>query len=322
MKIGLTGDVMIGRLVNENLDRVSETFLWGDMLPFLRGCDLNLINLEAALTTSDQIAQKVFNFKADPHKVKTLVEGSIDVVNLANNHTLDYSEEGLLETLSVLDKVGIAYVGAGKNIDEARGSVILSKKGVRVGILGYTDNEPSWEATDHDPGTRYISITEAGLETVKQDVGTLRDQVDILIVTIHWGPNMRERPPPHFISFAHQLIDCGVDLFHGHSAHIFQGVETYKGKYILYDTGDFVDDYFVDPILRNDRSFFFIATVEKKEVVELRLIPTLIKQFQVNCAKGIDAEETIRRMHQLSSEFGTRFSLDNGELVVNKPLAS
>jgi len=144
----------------------------------------------------------------------------------------------------------------------------------------------------------------------------LRPQVDLLILSIHWGPNMEERPTPNFKDFAHQLIEIGVDIIHGHSAHLFQGIEVYKKKIILYDTGDFIDDYYVDPYLRNDRSFFFIVEADKQELCKLRLIPALISNFQVNKAEGKDAEETLNRMQQLSKELNTTLSIENNELVL------
>src|SRR5262245_12899100 len=100
--IGLAGDVMIGRLVNEALEHLPPRYIWGDMIPTLQATDLNLINLEAALTHENRPVPKVFNFKADPQKVRVLTEGKIDLVNLANNHILDYGEAGLLETLATL----------------------------------------------------------------------------------------------------------------------------------------------------------------------------------------------------------------------------
>src|SRR5262245_51611524 len=93
--IGLTGDVMMGRLVNEYLDEAPLQSIWGNLLSELLQTDLNLINLEAALTKSEKEVLKVFNFKADPYKVQGLKEARIDVVNIANNHILDYSEEGM-----------------------------------------------------------------------------------------------------------------------------------------------------------------------------------------------------------------------------------
>src|SRR5438105_1774065 len=141
ISIGLTGDVMIGRLVNELLDEVSPHYIWGNMLPYLESSDSNLINLEAALTRSEQKVPKVFNFKADPEKVEVLTQGSIQVSNLANNHILDYSVEGLRETLATLKKAKIQHVGAGYSAAEASAPVIITCQGIKIGILGCTDNE-------------------------------------------------------------------------------------------------------------------------------------------------------------------------------------
>lgn len=315
--IGFAGDVMIGRLVNEHLYEVPAAYIWGDVLSLLRVNDLNIINLEAALTKSTKRVPKVFNFKADPKHVQTLIEGTIGLVNLANNHVLDFSKDGLIETLETLGKSHIPYVGAGKNANEAADPVILTIGGIRIGILGCTDNEPTWAATEESCGTRYVEIGNLeDLESLKNDIAKVRKQVKVLILSIHWGPNMKERPSKDFIDFAHQLIDCGVDILHGHSAHIFQGVEVYKGKLILYDTGDFVDDYYVDPQLRNDRSFLFLVDLDQNgHLLALRLIPVFISNFQVNLATGKNASESLTRMQSLSKELHTVFVAENGGLV-------
>ncbi|NGX58597.1 MAG: putative polyglutamine synthesis accessory protein [Chlamydiae bacterium] len=313
MIIGFMGDVMIGRLVNQNLEQVESTYLWGDALPEILQTDLTIANLEAALTHSTQRVEKVFNFKSHPKNVQTLLDAEIDVVNLANNHVLDYSEEGLLETLNTLDKAGIQHVGAGRTLNEASASLIISIQDLNIGILGFTDNEPTWEATPDSPGTRYVDVGD--LEKVKEDITTLRQQVDILIVSYHWGPNMIQRPERSFVRFAHELVELGVDIFHGHSAHIFQGIEYFDRKLIMYDTGDFVDDYYVDPFLRNDRSFFFKVQVDKNGVQGVELIPVLISNFQVNLSED---EETVSRMQGLSSEFNTHLELFEGTLRLNR----
>ena len=127
---------------------------------------------------------------------------------------------------------------------------------------------------------------------------------------------MVEKPKKEFVQFAHDLIDCGVDLIHGHSAHIFQGVEVYKEKLILYDTGDFIDDYYVDPTLRNDRSFLFLIQCSKEQILELRLIPVFIENCQVNRANEYEAQQTFKRMQKLSQEMHAVFETQNGELVL------
>jgi poly-gamma-glutamate capsule biosynthesis protein CapA/YwtB (metallophosphatase superfamily)/uncharacterized protein with PIN domain len=300
LTIGLGGDLMIGRLVDEHLDHVSPSYVWGNLLPVLRNTDFNLVNLENALTDSEKIFPKVFNFKATPEKVTVLTEGQIHAVNLANNHILDFSEEGLLETLQVLERANILHIGAGKDLEQARASCIVEKEGIKIGLLGCTDNEPSWKATTSRPGTHFIEVGD--LTSLRKSIVSLRDQVDLLILSIHWGPNMRQRPLPHFRSFAYELIDLGVDILHGHSAHIFQGVEIYKKKLILYDTGDLIDDYAVDPFLRNDHSFFFIVKLDKKKLISLKMIPTFISRFQVNISHE---NEQLEAMKVLCNELKT-----------------
>lgn len=309
--IGMGGDLMIGRLVDEELNHLPPSYIWGNLHPILKTMDCNLVNLETTLTRSMKKASKVFNFKSDPKNVAILKEGPIHVINIANNHILDFSKQGLLETVQTLDEAHISHVGAGKNLSEAKRPCILEKKGIKMGFLGCTDNEPSWEASESTPGTYYIKVGD--VEKLKNSIISLRPQVDLLILSIHWGPNMRKKPPPEFRSFAHEVIDLGVDIMHGHSAHVFQGVEVYKNKLILYDTGDFVDDYAIDPILRNDRSFFFIVEVSKHKILSLRMIPTKISNFQVNIS---DEFETLDEMQVLCKEFNTHPERKEGELVL------
>ncbi len=311
--IGFSGDVMIGRLVNRHLSTARPLYLWGDMLPEIRSTDINIFNLEAALTTSRQKVDKVFNFKSDPANVQALLEANVHAVNLANNHVLDFSESGLLETLQTLDDAGILHVGAGKNLREASRPVIMTKNEITIGLLGITDNEPGWEAKDLSSGIRYVE--EGDIEKIGKDIAELKEQVDIAIVSGHLGPNMQERPSKYLVNFVHDIMDAGADIFHGHSAHIFQGIEYFDRKLILYDTGDFVDDYYVDPILRNDRSFFFKVTVDKEGVEDVQLIPTLISNFQVNHSTGQDFAETVERMKLLSKEFETDLELKDNSLT-------
>ena len=310
--IGFGGDTMLGRLVNEKIKQTSYTYPWGTLLPLLKKTDLNIINLETTLTKSEQKVEKVFNFKSDPQNVQLLKAGSIDIVSLANNHSLDFGPTGLQETTATLDAAGIAHVGAGNNAHEAAAPVITTVHGITIGILGITDNEPGWQASENKPGINYIAV--GNIQKVKPMIEALRPQVDLLVVTTHWGPNMRQRPTQAFQDFAHALIDTGVDIIHGHSAHIFQGIEIYKNKLILYDTGDFVDDYRVNPTLRNDHSFFFQVTIGKTGVKYLTLTPIIISNMQALVATGPEKRLIIQRMQKLSAEFGTHVP-DNGLLT-------
>lgn len=308
--IGFMGDVMIGRLVNETIKTRGYKYPWGNVLRTIQKNDINIINLETTLTRSEKIIPKVFNFKSDSQNIKVLKKAHITLVNLANNHSLDFSSDGLFETIDVLDDAGILHVGAGKNEQEAKKVIIIEKNGIKIGVIGYTDNEPTWKATPAKEGTNYIAVGD--IETIKKDIQEVRNNVDILIATIHWGPNMRLKPSSDFVNFAHHMIDAGIDIIHGHSAHVIQGIEIYKNRIIMYDTGDFIDDYAVDPVLRNDLSFLFKITIEDKKIKEINLIPVKISNMQVNLATGNDKKFIIERIINSSEKFGTYFN-QNGD---------
>lgn len=309
MVLGLAGDVMIGRGVDKAITQKGYTYPWGDVLPLLRRTDFNLVNLETALTYSSEAVSKTFNFKASPDKVQTLTRGRITAVSLANNHILDFAPEGLMETLRTLKAAGILYAGAGLNEEEATRPALITREGYTIGLLSYTDNEPGWKAAPGKCGTNYISI-ESGYDQQQalNAVERLRPAVDLLVVSLHWGPNMREEPPASFVTFAHRLIEQGTDIVHGHSAHIFQGIEVYRNRLILYDTGDFVDDYLVHPAVRNDLSFFFQVELSQRTLERLVLTPVLIGQCAVHKASGSEARWALQRMQELSAVFGTAVS--------------
>jgi len=246
LRMVLIGDVMLGRGVNKVLRQVPPEYVWGDTLDIVREADYSLINLECALTRHPlpwDKTLKAFYFKSDPEPaIATLKAANITCVCIANNHTLDFKEKGLLDTLQTLDKANICRAGAGRDIAGGRAPAYREVRGFTVGLVAFTDNEPDFAATSKRPGVNYIPVipdmpeVAPLLETVEE----AGERADIVIVSAHWGPNMRLRPPREFRTLAHRLIDAGADIFHGHSAHNFQGIEIYKGKPIFYDTGDFI----------------------------------------------------------------------------------
>lgn len=319
-KIAVAGDVMLGRLVNDYMRQVTPGHFWGDVLPLIASADFSLINLECALTKSTtpwRRTPKVFHFRADPAPaIAVLKAARIGMVNLANNHVLDFEVEGLRETLQTLRDAGIRFCGAGMSIAEAAAPAVVEVAGMRIGVIGATDNTPEWQAAADTPGVNYVEISPDGAARLAEAVRAARTAADLLILSLHWGPNMRQRPTDAFVQFAREMIDAGADIIHGHSAHVFQGLEIYRRKAIMFDTGDFIDDYAVEPFLRNDQGFLFeLAIAADGSVSNVVMHPTLIDNFQANLARGTDRDEILERMTALCAERGTRVERHGNRLV-------
>jgi poly-gamma-glutamate capsule biosynthesis protein CapA/YwtB (metallophosphatase superfamily) len=324
ISLALGGDVMLGRLVNSVILNEGPLHPWGDVLPLVRDADLSLVNLECTIADGGEPfrPRRVFYFKAHPSAIETLTLAGIDYVTLANNHAMDFQGPALLETMGRLDEHGIAHAGAGANSAEAAKHVLLEAEGIKVGVVAFADHFAEYAATESWPGTNILPITleERHFSRVRESLETVRAaDVDLVVFSIHWGPNFRAVPPPEFQDFAHAVMDAGADIFHGHSAHIFQGIEIYDGKPIFYDTGDLINDYYVDPVYRNDQQLLFLVHVSSERVERVELFPLVITYMQVNRATGADFDEIAERIVELSRAMGTEVRQEADRMVIGLP---
>jgi poly-gamma-glutamate synthesis protein (capsule biosynthesis protein) len=322
--LAFVGDVMLGRGVNEQVGRHPPEWFWGDVLPVLRSADAAFANLECAITRHRRPwmrTPKVFHFRADPEAVDLLHAANVRCVSLANNHVLDFEERGLLDTLRYLDEAGIAHAGAGRNRAEAGAAAFVEVAGLRIAFLAATDNEPPFAAGVDRPGTNYIDVggDPQAAERIGRRVAALRQMGAFpIILSLHWGPNMTTAPRRAFRRFAREVTDLGVDVIHGHSAHVFHGAEVYGGGVILYDTGDFLDDYAVDPQLRNDWSFVFLVDVHPLQGLRrLRMIPVELDFARVRVARGETFDAICGRMKSRCAELGTPVQGTSGALEIS-----
>lgn len=324
LTLALTGDVMLGRLVSETLKTMQPQEVWGDVLPHLAQADLRIVNLECALTAHLSPwtrSRKMFHFRADPTAVRVLQAAHIDACALANNHILDYEERGLRDTLRMLNKAGIKHSGAGENAAKAAAPALLDVSGTspcRVALLSFTDNEPDFAAGTAHPGTNYlkVSLQEEALTRIANSIAQARAQgADLVVFSNHWGANFVERPSAEFRSFARRVIELGADIYHGHSAHICQGIEIHQGKPVLYDTGNFIDDYAVHPQLRNDQSCLFKLMFERGKLCRIELLPVSLSVARVSLAQGEEFDAICARMVMLCDEFGTRLTRGDDRLL-------
>lgn len=324
LKLLLVGDVMLGRQVNERLREQPPEYPWGNTLPLFLGADWRACNLECVITDHGSPwarSPKAHHFQTDAKNLAVLKAARMDAVSLANNHTLDLNHRGMVEMLRLLDGAHVAHSGAGLDREEATQLAVSEVRGVRIGLLSFTDNEPAWEAGEDHPGIFYAPVETNDERTAEllQKVHQARGQVDVLIVAAHWGRNWGDRPPAQHTTLARGLIQAGADVVFGHSAHVCRGVEVFEGGLILYSTGDFVDDYAIDPVERNDRSWVFEIQIENKHPPQLHLYPTVIRDCQAWLAEPDEAGAMITAMQELCARFGTvsTVSDDSSHLVID-----
>lgn len=327
MEILLVGDVMIGRLINDLLKNERPAYIWGDTLPIFNQADLRVINLECVI--SDQghpwdTTPKAFHFQSDAKNVAALKAAGINIVSLANNHTLDFQVEAMIDMLGILKSNDIGTSGAGRDLSEAKAPVFRKIDDLKVGFIAFSDNEPLWEA-NKNPGIYYlpVDINDKRAMDLSTLITKISRNVDFLIASIHWGPNWGYRPSPNHIPFARALVDAGVDLIFGHSCHVTQGIEIYRSAVIIYSAGDFIDDYAVDPVERNDRSFIFMVEADRHRVNRLKLYPTVIRDFQARLATGEERDQIAATMHNLCRDFNTDSTWNEPEryleIAIKKP---
>jgi Bacterial capsule synthesis protein PGA_cap len=305
--IGLLGDVMLGRMVAAALERQPPETLWAPELRELaRSLDLVVCNLECCISSRGRptslIEGKPFFFRGPPAAVDALKGMNIRAVGLANNHALDFGEQALEDTLELLHRAGIATAGAGLGLDAARSPAVVSAGGARVGLMAVTDHPVEYAAGPGRSGVALANMREEPPSWLLERVAAARERCDILIAFPHWGPNMTTRPARWQRRAASGLRAAGADLVAGHSAHVFHGVAWNDGP-VLFDLGDVLDDYMVDPKLRNDLGVLAIwrpHTEQQLELVGLRL-----EYCHTRLAEGADADWIAARLERACSGLGT-----------------
>ncbi len=248
-----SGYVELAEEANDPIPKpVGFSYIWGDALSELerRKPDVRIINLETAVTRSDDVANKAVNYRMNPDNIPCITAAKIDCCAVANNHVLDWGYSGLAETLKTLKDAHIKIAGAGRNIQEAQAPAVMTipeKSRVLVFSFGSeTSGIPgSWSAAPDRPGVNMLpDFSAATVRGIRDNIGKARSGGDIVIASIHWGGNWGYQISCGQQEFAHQLIDdADVDIVHGHSSHHVKGIEVYKGKLILYGCGDFLNDY-------------------------------------------------------------------------------
>jgi poly-gamma-glutamate synthesis protein (capsule biosynthesis protein) len=306
---------MLGRGVAAVIASASPRPLFApEVVAAARSADLVVLNLECCISERGERwpdPEKPFFFRAPPAAVEQLELLGVSCVTLANNHALDHGREALLDTLAHLHAAGIETVGAGADLAAARRPSVLEANGFRLGVVGLTDHPAAFAAGPGRPGVAFADLTHGVPDWALELVAGI--EADAVLVTPHWGPNMATRPLRPIRAAAAHLLAAGATVVAGHSAHVFQGIE---GP-VLYDLGDFVDDYARDPLLRNDLGLLFLLTLDAAGPVRLEALPLKLEYCHTRLAHGDEARWIRRRLRRACTHFGTTVAEADGRLVVD-----
>lgn len=242
ISISFVGDVMLDETPGQYIKQGKDPFK--DFEKILAGSDLRIANLECVVSgKKGKAEEKPYAFKAHP-RVLPVLKKHFSAVSLANNHSYDYGENTFLETLGLLEKAGIPYLGAGRDIVQAHEPKIFNVKGKKIALLAYNEFFPrSFEALADRPGIAWSEdeYVVYGIKRAKEFYGA-----DYVITYPHWGLEHRKIASPRQVHLARLMIDSGADAVVGGHPHVTQNIETYKGKPIFYSLGNFVFNGFTD----------------------------------------------------------------------------
>ena len=309
-------------------------YIWGDALVKMdpTRTDVRIINLETAITESDDFWRgKPVLYRMHPRNIGCLTAAQISCCALANNHLLDWGEEGLQETLRTLDAAGIAHAGAGRDASEAERAAELNVAGkgrVMVFSLGSpTSGVPQeWAATGDRPGVNLLEdLSEETARRVANRMLKGTRHGDVIVASIHWGGNWGYHVPDEQISFARRLIDEGVSIVHGHSSHHVKTIEVYRERLILYGCGDFLSDYEGIggyELFRGDLTLMYLLDVDPRQgrLLKARLVPMQVRRFKLNRASAEDSQWLCDLLSRLGAPFETRAQLESDSTITILPV--
>lgn len=261
-----------------------------ELLDFLQEADFFALNQEFPFgTTGEAMEEKQYTFRISPDLVRIPKELGVDLVTLANNHVLDFGREPLSETLKTLDQAGIAYVGAGENLEEAGSFYTFETQGRRLGFLGASRviPESSWNASRYASG---VFTTYDASQLIAQ-IQKAKKSCDFVVVLVHWGVERSEEPEDYQKSLARQYIEAGADAVIGSHPHVLQGIEFYQGKPIFYSLGNFI-------FSNRDYESQIAELTLTGEKVEVRMIPCVSRSNQMGLMS--DTEKYFSRLQELS----------------------
>lgn len=273
----------------------------------LKIADLAFVNLETPLS---DFARNSGSFRTPTHFAKGLLYAGVDVISTANNHAFDCEGEGIRDTYTTLKKAGLASIGTGENLQEARKPFIFIKNGIKLAFFAYTYGvnptiTPLGFALPDQSGAVPLDPF-----LMKADIQSVRDKVDFVLLSFHWGLENKREIHPAAREFAHEILDAGADAIIGHHPHVPRGIEIYKGKPIIYSLGNLIfghnHTYWGDNLLVK-------MTLTPEGITRLEVIPVAGEGEDVTqpyVLTGTRADTLLKDIQNRSLELNTKMEIE------------
>lgn len=308
LTLAAVGDILLDRAVGEKIDRFGVEYPFQHVADILSSADIAFGNLECPLSEKGTKVIKPYVFQAKPRSVECLVKAGLDIVSLANNHTMDCGRTGLVETMETLQRAGICWCGAGNTREQAEAATVLEVKGIKVAFVGFCDFLPEGSFLRDDKPT----IALASEERVRKAVAAARKKADVVVASFHWGVEFTSRPSERQMKLAHIAAKAGAHLVLGHHPHVLQGFEIISHPsspiphpaLVAYSLGNFVFDQRRYGQMTSN-TVILRCTLNRRGVVRAEVVPIKIEECRPRPATEAEGETILTRLAMLSGELNT-----------------
>jgi poly-gamma-glutamate capsule biosynthesis protein CapA/YwtB (metallophosphatase superfamily) len=298
IRMAFVGDVLLGEYVGTLMKRHGYDYPYAHVRSLLQDADVTAANLETSVTGErEKPGIKQYEFRSPPEALPAFADAGFDLVNLANNHSLDFGEEGLRDTIRYLRDNTIEFVGAGEDAYEAYAPVFVEKNGLKIAFLGLSRVIPfgEWKAGKNKMGLAETYDYTRPVEEIKK----AKESADLVVVMVHWGEERKlQADPLKQTELGRRFIDAGADLIIGSHPHVLQGIEGYKGKWIVYSLGNFIFTKSKDPLTYE--SGILYAECGKTGECSIQLVPMKADTPQPVPMEADQASAVLRRVSTLS----------------------
>ncbi len=278
------GDMIFGRGVYIELSRIGDyTAAVAKVKNKTRAADLTLADLECTIADGLNYPREGMTFASPAVAINALKAAGIDAVNIANNHSYNLGEAPFDKMLTTLKNQSMPYFGGGANVTQAHAPYIVTVRGIKIALLGYSSIAGSVGATDTTSGMATLSMApwgpwdESKVKAMEADIKAAKSRADLVFVYYHWGVEYHHDANADQRKVAHRAINAGADLIIGTHPHWVQGIEWYKGKLITYSLGNFVFDQ--EWSVPTTQGTMLSAQFSGTKLVQAKLVPYQIHDY-------------------------------------------